>query len=155
MAAVNLPIEEFGERHPLELSGGQQRRLAIAGIIALDRDVVLFDEPTAGLDGHARYEVLSLMKTLASQGKTVLFSTHQKDEALFADREIRVENGSIIFDSHPQTSHALPAMSELSGTTLLEKLRKTGSSLSGENRIVKSPVEKLHPVLRLILFLTL
>ena len=62
--------------------------------MALDSDILLFDEPTAGLDSKARFEVLMLMKKLAENGKTILFSTHKMDEADFSDREIKIEQGS-------------------------------------------------------------
>ena len=94
-----LPFSTFGERKTFALSGGEQRRLSIAGILALDSEIVFFDEPTAGLDSRARNEVLNLFKKLADQGKTVLFSTHKRDEADFADREIKIQNGKIIEDS--------------------------------------------------------
>lgn len=156
MEKVNLPIKEFGEKHPQHLSGGQQRRLAIAGIIALNSDIMLFDEPSAGLDGNSRYEVMELMKSLAKEGKTVLFSTHQKDEAMFADREIRVEEGRIVFDSirtlELPEGENLPVMEPYESTKLLENLRKTGSSLSGETKKKKSPVEKLPSIIRILLF---
>ena len=100
MNQASIPFEEFSERQTVALSGGEKRRLSIAGIIALDNDVLLFDEPTAGLDSKSRTQVMKMMEELASEGKTILFSTHRMDEADFAHREIKVEQGKIIFDSY-------------------------------------------------------
>ena len=66
MDEAALPFEQFGERRTFELSGGEQRRLSIAGILILDADVIMFDEPTAGLDSRARQEVMELLSRLAS-----------------------------------------------------------------------------------------
>ena len=99
METAGLDYQQFKNRHTFELSGGEQRRLSIAGIIALDSDVVLFDEPTAGLDAEAKYKVMSMLRQLAQKGKTVLFSTHHQDEIDFADREIQIENGCLVKDT--------------------------------------------------------
>lgn len=95
MNVMQLPYEIFGDRQTCALSGGEKKRLAAAGILAMDADVLLFDEPTAGLDGHARQKVLERLRSLAADGKTVLFSTHKKDEADFADTEIHISGGKI------------------------------------------------------------
>lgn len=154
-----LPFSTFGERKTFALSGGEQRRLSIAGILALDSEIVFFDEPTAGLDSRARNEVLNLFKKLADQGKTVLFSTHKRDEADFADREIKIQNGKIIEDSCAMDSNKnkqdLKNVEVSSSAGLLSMLRSTSASLSGARREKKSPVEKIPPALRIILFLVL
>ncbi|MCR5189158.1 MAG: ATP-binding cassette domain-containing protein [Treponema sp.] len=157
-----LPFLTFGERKTFALSGGEQRRLSIAGILALNSDIVFFDEPTAGLDSRARNEVLNLFQKLAAQGKTVLFSTHKRDEADFADREIKIRDGKIIEDSCPlEAGEALGAQKALekvevsSSVGLLSMLRNTSASLSGARREKKYPVEKIPPALRIILFLVL
>ena len=154
-----LPVSTFGERKTFALSGGEQRRLSIAGILALDSEIVFFDEPTAGLDSRARNEVLNLFKKLADQGKTVLFSTHKRDEADFADREIKIQNGKIIEDScamdSNQNKQDLKNVEVSSSAGLLSMLRNTSASLSGARREKKSPVEKIPPALRIILFLVL
>lgn len=159
MDNVALPFSTFGERKTFALSGGEQRRLSIAGILALDSEIVFFDEPTAGLDSRARNEVLNLFKKLADQGKTVLFSTHKKDEADFADREIKIQNGKIIEDScamdSNQNKQDLKNVEVSSSAGLLSMLRNTSASLSGARREKKSPVEKIPPALRIILFLVL
>ena len=159
MDNVALPFSTFGERKTFALSGGEQRRLSIAGILAMDSEIVFFDEPTAGLDSRARNEVLNLFKKLADQGKTVLFSTHKRDEADFADREIKIQNGKIIEDSCAMDSNKnkqdLNNVEVSSSAGLLSMLRNISASLSGARREKKSPVEKIPPALRIILFLVL
>ncbi|MBP3710198.1 MAG: ATP-binding cassette domain-containing protein [Treponema sp.] len=98
MDAAGIPFSEYGERETFTLSGGERRRLAIAGILALNSPVLLFDEPTAGLDAPSRAHVLKTLRSLADEGRTVLFSTHRRDEAAFADSELLLENGMIHVD---------------------------------------------------------
>ena len=74
MHYVNLDYEEFKNKKTFELSGGQKRKVSLAGIIALDHDILLFDEPTAGLDPKSRFEVMQTMMKLAKKGKTIIFS---------------------------------------------------------------------------------
>ena len=95
MDEAGIPYAEYAERQTAELSGGEKRRLAVAGIIALDAPVLLFDEPTAGLDGPSRAKTMALLRSLAVMGHTVLFSTHRPDEADFADEEISVRDGNL------------------------------------------------------------
>lgn len=152
-----LPYQQFGEKRTFELSGGEQRRLSIAGILALDSDIIFFDEPTAGLDCAARSQVLYMMKKLAEEGKTVLFSTHHFDEAQFADREIYIENGKLVKDTvGDDTVSDIPeSLSELSASEsakLLENLQSVSYSLSCSKEKKKSPVERLSAWFRIILF---
>lgn len=175
MNQAGIPFEEFSERQTVALSGGEKRRLSIAGIIALDNDVLLFDEPTAGLDSKSRTQVMKMMEDLASEGKTILFSTHRMDEADFAHREIKVEQGKIIFDSYDgeQIIKNIPVQkSEVENTktkksekeesfayscaSLIENLRQVTVNLSGsKNSKTNHLIPKLHPVFRIILFLVL
>lgn len=153
-----IPFEQFGERKTFELSGGEQRRLSIAGILALDSQIILFDEPTAGLDSKTRFSVMTFLRKLADEGKTVLFSTHKREEADFADREIYMEQGKIVSDSiNMELSEVSKedVQSPNSITNLLENLRNISLSLSGSQKRKKTPVEKIPAFLRIILFLIL
>lgn len=164
MDLAALPFEKFSERKTFYLSGGEQRRLSIAGILALDSDILLFDEPTAGLDSKARFEVLMLMKKLAENGKTILFSTHKMDEADFSDREIKIEQGRIVYDSNaafqnqPENEStekkSLDEQQVCSSVKLLSDLRAVSAAMSGTNR-KKSSIEKIPAFLRIILFLAM
>ncbi len=164
MDKAALPFEDFGERRTFELSGGEQRRLSIAGILALDSQIILFDEPTAGLDSRARNEVMALLRRLASEGKTVIFSTHKRDEADFADREIKIEAGRLVADSLEPVeagsvdcgqSSSLQLLPPMEISSMIAGLKKLSMGLSRSRRKKSSPVEKLPPVIRILLFLTL
>ncbi|MCS3432698.1 amino acid ABC transporter permease/ATP-binding protein [Klebsiella sp. BIGb0407] len=90
-------------KYPHQLSGGQQQRVAIARALALKPDIMLFDEPTSALDPELVGEVLKVIKSLASQGMTMLIVTHEMDFALsISDRVVMMENGVIECDSPPQ-----------------------------------------------------
>ncbi len=175
MDLAAIPFDTFAERHTFEMSGGEQRRLAIAGIIAMDSNVILFDEPTAGLDSRARFEVLSMMRKLAQEGKTILFSTHKKDEADFADYEIKIKHGRILTESNlgvksidegfedelsveekkSVESGEMHFVKQYSGCVMLDKLRKTSTALSGTNRQKKSVMHLLPSWFRILVFLAM
>lgn len=84
------------EKSPFELSGGQQRRVAMAGVIAMKPDVLVLDEPAAGLDAAGRREMFKLIHSLTDNGTTVILVTHNMDEAYeHADRICVIKNGEI------------------------------------------------------------
>ena len=161
MDQTALPFDDFGERHTFEMSGGEQRRLSIAGILALNADILFFDEPTAGLDSHARNEVMALLRSLADQGKTVIFSTHKMDEAAFADREIFIKDGRVEKDSLSVVSQdtgsafAASVMQPVEVASLIAGLKNLSLGLSRSRHEKKSPVEKLPAVVRILLFMAL
>ena len=92
---------EFRNSEPHKLSGGQIQRVAIAGIIAMQPECIVLDEPTAMLDPRGRKEVMKTVKLLNSQGITVIFITHYMDEAVQADRVVVMNEGKIILDGKP------------------------------------------------------
>ena len=96
--------EELLEKSPFELSGGQKRRVAIAGVIAMRPDVLILDEPTAGLDPAGSEEILSNIREYHSRaGSTVLFVTHSmEDAARVADRLIVFSKGQIVMSGAPE-----------------------------------------------------
>ena len=158
MDKAGLPFEQYGERQSAGLSGGEQRRLAIAGILAMNRDVVFFDEPTAGLDGPSRVHVRKMLRSLADEGKTVLFTTHHKDEAAFADREIKIENGTVVEDTGDAQKIPAPAIEKLNpyeAAGMLKNLKGFSTGLSGSGWKTKCRLEKLPAFLRILLFLLL
>lgn len=127
MDSVNLPFEEFKEKRTFQLSGGQRRKLSLAGIIALESDIYLFDEPTAALDPVSRKNILQILSQLAQQGKTVIFTTHRQEEADFADRLLKIENGSLIFDSAPvliPENTACPPLETQTESHMLSSIKK-------------------------------
>ena len=100
---VGLP-DDLMELSPLELSGGQKRRIAIAGVIAMRPKVLILDEPTAGLDpGGCRDILQNILDYRAETGSTVLIVTHSMDDAArIADRLIVFNHGHIAFDGTPE-----------------------------------------------------
>jgi energy-coupling factor transport system ATP-binding protein len=78
---VGLPLEQFGRRHPYSLSGGEQRRLAIAGVLAMRPRALLLDEPFVSLDPASRRELGSILTRLRDDGLTILLATHDVDQA--------------------------------------------------------------------------
>lgn len=99
---VGLPSEVL-ERSPFELSGGQMRRVAIAGVLAMEPEILILDEPTAGLDPKGRLEMMQMFARLHKQQHlTIILVTHQmNDVADYADHVIVMEAGQVIADSTP------------------------------------------------------
>lgn len=91
--------EEYFKRSPFELSGGEKRKAAIAGILALNPDVLVLDEPTSGLDMKSKKEVMKLFLELNQQGKTVIIVTHDMNLLLeYGKRVIVMKDGELIDD---------------------------------------------------------
>lgn len=94
--------ESYYERSPFELSGGEKRRVAIAGILAIDPDILVLDEPSAGLDPDGLNTMISLIRKLNQEGKTIIIVTHDMNlVAGLADRSIVIQKGKIAFDGTP------------------------------------------------------
>ncbi len=101
-ALNTVGMYEYRKRPPHMLSGGQKQRIAIAGILALNSDCIILDEPTAMLDPSGRREVMETLKKLNIQGKTILLITHYMDEAVQADRVVVMDKGNIKLDGTPK-----------------------------------------------------
>ena len=103
LEAVGMP-EELYDQSPFDLSGGQKRRVAIAGVLAMNPKVLILDEPTAGLDPQGRQEILDLIKSLQTESKmTILLVSHSmEDVADYVDRIIVMNHGRIAFDGAPK-----------------------------------------------------
>ena len=94
--------ESLFERSPFELSGGQMRRVAIAGILAMEPSILVLDEPTAGLDPIGRNELMALFKKLHQDGITIVLVTHLMDDvAEFADQVYVMEKGKLVKGGKP------------------------------------------------------
>lgn len=95
--------EEFFEKNPFELSGGQMRRVAIAGILAMEPEILVLDEPTAGLDPKGRRELMTLFKELHQNGMTIVLVTHLMDDvANYADYVNVLEGGKLVRSGYPK-----------------------------------------------------
>ena len=103
MEVVGLPYDEFAGRSPFELSGGEKRRAAIAGVIAMEPRILVLDEPVAGLDPAGRREILELiLKLKAEVSPTVVMVSHYMDDlAETASRIVALKDGRIVADGTP------------------------------------------------------
>lgn len=99
LAAVNMTA--YAKHEPVRLSGGQKQRVAIAGVLALQPDVIIFDESTSMLDPEGRQDIIDLMSKLNQEGFTIISITHDIDEASLAQRVIVLDDGQIIADQKP------------------------------------------------------
>ncbi|VTS43661.1 cobalt transporter ATP-binding subunit [Streptococcus pseudoporcinus] len=94
--------ETLFEKNPFELSGGQMRRVAIAGILAMEPSILVLDEPTAGLDPKGRRELMTLFKKLHKSGMAIVLVTHLMDDvANYADKVYVLEKGKVILSGKP------------------------------------------------------
>ncbi len=101
-ALSEVGMSEYAKHAPHRLSGGQKQRVAIAGIIAMQPQCIIFDESTAMLDPQGREDIISIMERLNKQlGITVINITHHMDEAVRADRVIVINDGEICLDGTP------------------------------------------------------
>ena len=124
---------ELKNSSPFELSGGQRRRVAIAGILALKPKYLILDEPTAGLDPRARKNFLDEIKNLHKLGVTIILVTHSMDDiATLAERVIVLASGEILFDGEPRKLFAQEEILKRAGlmtpsaTNLAKKISRAG-----------------------------
>ena len=104
LTLVGLPPERFAEQSPFELSGGEKRRAALAGILAMRPKYLVLDEPMAGLDPRGRAEILSLIESLRSTNGTgiVMVSHSMDDVAMYADRIAVLDCGGLFMEGAPE-----------------------------------------------------
>lgn len=102
MELVELDFDEFADKSPFELSGGQKRRVAIAGVLAMKPTTIILDEPTSGLDPLGSKNILSMIKNFHDSEHTVIMVSHNMDEVVsIAGRIIVISDGKIVFDDNP------------------------------------------------------
>jgi energy-coupling factor transport system ATP-binding protein len=142
-ALLAVGLESVRDRPPATLSGGQRQRLALAGVLALEPDCIVADEPTALLDPLARGEVLALLHNLCrSGGITIIHTTHLLEEAALADRVVALDRGRVVLTGSPRE-----VFSDLSRLRSL-RLRVPEIALLGERLRslgIDIPVEALSP----------
>ena len=124
---------------PFELSGGQKRRVAIAGILALKPKYLILDEPTAGLDPKAKKNLLAEIKKLHRAGVTIIFVSHaMEDIAALASRVIVLAQGKILFEGTPRQLFGKSEILERAGllpppvTQLMQKIRRAGFNVNAD-----------------------
>ncbi|MCG7854529.1 MAG: ATP-binding cassette domain-containing protein [Methanoregulaceae archaeon] len=144
-------LEGFERRPPHHLSGGEKKRVAIAGVLAMDPDVLVFDEPTAGLDPSGSEDIMDLLDELNQGGKTVIISTHDIELVYpWADRAILLLKGKVLQEDIPEVAFGNPDLvrkSRLSMPTLLElygEIAKRGLSLP--DRKPRSVLEMMNAI---------
>ena len=94
--------ESYFKRAPFDLSGGEKRKVAIAGILAIDPDILIFDEPTAGFDPQSSKELMNLITEFHKNGKTIIIITHDMDLVnTYTKRVVMLERGKVTFDGTP------------------------------------------------------
>ena len=143
---VGLDYDEIHERSPFDLSGGQKRRVAIAGVIAMKPEVLILDEPTAGLDPKAHQDVLQMIETIHTHEKNIIFlvSHNMNDIARMADKIWVMDSGRLVMQGTPEevfsreeelTSMglALPESAQLMKLAKQKNLPFTGSFLRMED----------------------
>ena len=103
MAFVGLNYDTYAQRSPFQLSGGQMRRVAIAGVVAMNPDYLVLDEPSAGLDPRSRNAVFKeIMSLHKSRGIAIVLVTHSMEEAVkYADRLLVINTGKVLFVGTP------------------------------------------------------
>ena len=138
-ALATVGMTKYAHHEPHRLSGGQKQRIAIAGIIAMKPECMIFDESTAMLDPMGRRDVVNTIEKLNREdGKTVITITHYMDEAVRADRVVVINDGKIILDGPPTKIFAQSEILRSAGldlpqcADLMLRLRKRGFELNGE-----------------------
>ena len=114
-----VDMEEYRYRPTIQLSYGQRKRIALAGALAIDPEVLILDEPTAGLDSKMSQEVIELAEQLCVKGTTVIISTHDVDLAYAWAEEIHVlRNGKLVYSGEPEPFFSQPDQVALAGLAL-------------------------------------
>lgn len=157
MEAVGLDYDVFKDKSPFELSGGQKRRVAIAGVIAMNPEVLILDEPTAGLDPKGRDEIFELIKMLHDEkNMTIILSSHSMDDMAKLVKNIIVMNagkvefmGSTreVFENHPnrlkEIGLDIPQVLEL-----CNKLREKGFDIRTDILTIEEAKKEIIRVMR-------
>ncbi|MCQ2981923.1 MAG: energy-coupling factor transporter ATPase [Treponemataceae bacterium] len=156
MDMAGLPFDQFKDRTCRSLSGGQKRKLSLAGIIALNSSVFLFDEPGAGLDPQGRTQIMETLQNLCRAGHTVIYSTHRYEEAACAQMTLLVENNTIRWKD--EGASVMDRAEEPAGLNRVTSIDPTGmlQGLSVKSPLSKENVSVLHrlsPALRTLVFL--
>ncbi|MGN0167965.1 MAG: energy-coupling factor transporter ATPase [Acetatifactor sp.] len=147
---VGLPDELFYQS-PFDLSGGQKRRVAIAGVLAMKPEVLILDEPTAGLDPKGREEILHQIKQLQTEtGMTILLVSHSmEDVAEYVDRIIVMNKGSVMYDGAPREVFAHYKELEEVGlaapqvTYILHELKERGLAVDTDATTIEEAAETI------------
>ena len=156
MKSVGLDFEELKDRSPFEISGGQKRRVAIAGVLALNPSYLVLDEPTAGLDPRGREEILGEIGRLYKEREnlSVILVTHSmEDVAKHANRLLVMDKGRLIMDGRPKEIFSREEELEAIGlslpavTRLMRRLKKGGWDIDEKSLTVDEAVKSISAYL--------
>ncbi len=153
---VGLDYDELKERSPFELSGGQKRRIAIAGVIAMKPEVLILDEPTAGLDPRARDEILEQIKNIHKKHKStiILVSHSMEDIARLANKIIVMDKGKVALIGTPREIFTEADILEKIGlglpqiTDLVRRLRERGFDIRNDILTVEEAKMEILKMIR-------
>lgn len=155
ISKVGLDYEKIKDRSPFELSGGQKRRVAIAGVIAMKPEVLILDEPTAGLDPESRHELINMIQNIQKNENMILIfvSHNMNDIAKLADKMIVLDRGKIAMEGTPREVFA--KKDELNSIGLgVPKVTEIMHRISEEIKGVKTDVltldEALEEIVRVL-----
>jgi len=156
MNMVGLDYETYKDKSPFDLSGGQKRRIAIAGVIAMEPKTLILDEPTAGLDPKGRDDILNQIKILHDEYKmTIIIVSHSmEDVANIAERVIVMNNGEVALQGNPSEVFVEVEKLEKIGlavpqvTYLMRKLRNKGFDVSTKVYTIEQAKEELLKLLK-------
>lgn len=151
---VGLEFSEFAEKSPFNLSGGEKRRVAIAGVLAMEPRVLVLDEPTVGLDSRSAAMIESFLRELNGAGTTIIFVSHDMDlVARLADRIAVLARGQLIYHGDPGGLFSDTALLERAGldmphvTGFMTRLRENGRNVRSDVYTLaeaKKEIDRLH-----------
>lgn len=152
---VGLNYEEIAERSPFELSGGQKRRVAIAGVIAMEPETLILDEPTAGLDPKAHQDILRMVEKIHSltSNTIILVSHNMGDIAKLSDKVLVLDRGRLVLDGTPADVFCQADYLESLGlglppsAYLMRELKKRGVPVSDNILNIEEAEEELYRIL--------
>ena len=156
MNFVNLDYDTYAKRSPFQLSGGQMRRAAIAGIIAMKPKYLVLDEPVAGLDPRGREDLLRKIKALHDeQGITIIFISHNmEDIARLADKVIIMKQGELLLEGAPEEVFEESEVILSAGlmapkmSLIIESLKTAGMDIEGSAYTIQKGVSLIQDALR-------
>ncbi|MBP6492051.1 MAG: energy-coupling factor transporter ATPase [Clostridia bacterium] len=153
---VGLNYEEIADRSPFELSGGQKRRVAIAGVIAMKPEILILDEPTAGLDPKAHSDILKMIERIhfVENNTIILVSHNMGDIAKLSDKVLVMDRGKLALTGTPSEVFRQADLLESLGlglppsTVLMRELNSRGISVSLDILTMEAAEEELYRILK-------
>ena len=151
LALTGLDYDLFAARSPFELSGGQKRRVAIAGVLAMRPDVLILDEPAAGLDPQSHSEILSMIGRIREErGVTVLLVSHNMDDvARLCDRVLVMDGGKLLLSGTPREVFSRADILQAAGlglpaaADLIRRMREMGADIDGDVLFPREAAERI------------